>query len=614
MEQMYKMALDPRIFPDSRLLAVLQGKDSSLPMAVAMSAKQQRDKLEAASRGQQAQMGAKQPTVRDQMLAKDLPQPQAGLDQLPAPTMENMGSPAMGAAGGLVSFAQGGFTDPDEDEQQTDQEELDALMARQGDLGGLGAGIMAVANPKATPYSSVGMQDKGISSAPGNLKDVLAVAAEKHKVPTDLLNKISYAESGHKLNSSNKLSSAKGLFGFTNSSWKGMGGTEENRFDPETNADLGARLIRQNAEGLKKAFGRDPTYGEVYASHYFGLGGAKSLFNKNPNTPMVKAVSPEVIKANPNLKDKNVGQVMSILNKKMGDGVVTLAGGGIVSLAKGGDYTSFGEENPYDPNEPSIGDTIGNMLGSPLERLRNSMLGVGAKSKKEIATELATAKETKNKPPVVTPAPAAPTEPVVPVTNKNQNAPIVEDPMQKALLAPPDKSQQAIADYYQQLAQSRKQAPGLALMAAGLGIAGQRSPYGLSNVGVGGLQGLQQYAQSQKEDQTGQIAGLSAQAAMDRNKIYQQHYDTAAQAGLDAKYSAQVQDINSKVQKEIDANAIMKNNATQAEQYRQRRFREMLQSNPKLVEWYKSQGGDLGPTSIQVDTVPGNVIGSVKPK
>ena len=29
MEQMYKMALDPRIFPDSRLLAVMQGKDQS---------------------------------------------------------------------------------------------------------------------------------------------------------------------------------------------------------------------------------------------------------------------------------------------------------------------------------------------------------------------------------------------------------------------------------------------------------------------------------------------------------------------------------------------------------------------------------------------------------
>jgi len=104
MEQMYKMALDPRIFPDSRLLAVMQGKDQSLPMAVAMAAKQQRDKLMQASAGQQAQQGAKQPTVKDQMLARDLPPEHAGLAALPAENMQGMGSEQMMAAGGIVAF------------------------------------------------------------------------------------------------------------------------------------------------------------------------------------------------------------------------------------------------------------------------------------------------------------------------------------------------------------------------------------------------------------------------------------------------------------------------------------------------------------------------------
>ena len=45
MDQLYKLALDPRKYPDSRLLAVLQGRDTSLPMAVAMAAKLERDKL-----------------------------------------------------------------------------------------------------------------------------------------------------------------------------------------------------------------------------------------------------------------------------------------------------------------------------------------------------------------------------------------------------------------------------------------------------------------------------------------------------------------------------------------------------------------------------------------
>jgi len=104
MDQMYKMALDPRIYPDSRLLSIMQGKDQSLPMAIAMAAKQQRDKLHAAAQGQQAQQGAKQPSVKDQMLAKDLPPEHSGLAALPAENMHEMGSEQMMAGGGIVAF------------------------------------------------------------------------------------------------------------------------------------------------------------------------------------------------------------------------------------------------------------------------------------------------------------------------------------------------------------------------------------------------------------------------------------------------------------------------------------------------------------------------------
>ena len=104
MDQMYKMALDPRIYPDSRLLSIMQGKDQSLPMAIAMAAKQQRDKLTQASQGQQAEQGSKQPSVKDQMLAKDLPPEHSGLAALPAENMHDMGSEQMMAGGGIVAF------------------------------------------------------------------------------------------------------------------------------------------------------------------------------------------------------------------------------------------------------------------------------------------------------------------------------------------------------------------------------------------------------------------------------------------------------------------------------------------------------------------------------
>jgi len=105
MEQMYKMALDPRIYPDARLLSIMQGKDQSLPMAIAMAAKQQRDQLTKASQGQQAQQGAKQPSVKDQMLARDLPPEHSGLAALPAENMHDMGSEQMMAGGGIVAFS-----------------------------------------------------------------------------------------------------------------------------------------------------------------------------------------------------------------------------------------------------------------------------------------------------------------------------------------------------------------------------------------------------------------------------------------------------------------------------------------------------------------------------
>ena len=104
MEQMYKMALDPRIYPDARLLSIMQGKDQSLPMAIAMAAKQQRDKLKTAGTGEQAQQGSKQPSVKDQMLAKDLPPEHSGLAALPAENMHEMGSEQMMAGGGIVAF------------------------------------------------------------------------------------------------------------------------------------------------------------------------------------------------------------------------------------------------------------------------------------------------------------------------------------------------------------------------------------------------------------------------------------------------------------------------------------------------------------------------------
>jgi hypothetical protein len=580
MEQMYKMALDPRIFPDSRLLAVLQGKDNSLPMAVAMSAKQQRDKLEQAKAGQQAQMGAKQPTVRDTMLAKDLPQPQAGLDQLPVENMQAMGEPGM-AAGGIVAFGMGGFTDPDDDDDDdtTEQDELDSLMARQGDLGGLGAGIMAVSNPQAPAYSSFTKPGISPASTPGTFKDMAAEAAKRHGASWDLVQHVMGKETGGMKDPAHAVSSkgATGVMQLMPKTAKELGVTDLT--DPSQNINAGVKYLAQLEHKYK-----DPKLAAM--AYNWGPGNVDKWMKH--------------------------GSKESAVPKETRMYVASLAEGGAVGFDEGG-YTSFGEENPYDPNEPSISDTIGNMLGSPIERIKNSMLGVGAKSNKEIATDLAAAKETKNKP-AATPAPVDNTPPAISYEDAQKMEQQQGGPTraENATSIPPSPSQDLLTQYLSNLEQSRKQAPGLGLMAAGLGIAAQRSPYALSNVGAGGLQGLQSYAQSQKEDQAGQAAALSAQAALERNKVYAQHYAGLAQQGQDVKYSSQLQGLNGQIEKEIADSAILKNSPQQAAAYRQRRMPELLKQNPALYNWYQSQGGSTVPSSVQLQNAPGNVIGSVK--
>jgi len=713
LEQMYKLALNPKIYPDDRLLRIMQGQDNSLPMAVAMSAKQMRDKQATALKGAQAKAKGAQPSVRDRMVAQAQPQ-MAGLDQLPAPTMEGMGEPAMGAGGGLVSFATGGFNvfdEDDEDAEDDDFAELEAMSARYGDLGGLGAGIMAVANPKAAKYSSITKPaaasiisaSKTISGDNKGISNILSSAAEKHSLPTDLLARIAHSESGGKTDAKNPHSTAKGLFQFTDRTWKGMGGKEGEQFDPVKNADLGAAYLRQNAEGLKKSLGRDPTYGEVYGAHHFGLAGIKSMLNKKHDTPIDRVVSRQVIASNPYLKGKTVGDTLSFLNSKAGTGVVSLAHGGIVGLTGGGTPATeallnaeYGYPNqaerlleeeygpkdkkikspkapnrtmsreaadflqkqaakkapipaapsaptstiPNAPNMPggvrgflqkqaatlgipgliyeggkNLGEgTMSTMAGNPyFENFSDPMNGdfaVGNQILRQNPEALAKAREEVS---AVKPTAKAP------ATNDTQTNAVPAD-IQKILgtktedstptANPFAASQTTLDKYLAGLAQQRKEDRGIGMILSGLTTAGSAGPLS-SAISKGAQTGLGYYGDAQKGYNTAMAQGLGAQLALDKNQILDKYYGSKVGEGSDAKYSLQLQNIHNTIQKELDKRMLP---ANQIDAYRQKRFLEIIKSNPKLVQWFSDQGGDLTAPSLQVDTVPGNVIGAIKPK
>jgi hypothetical protein len=96
-----------RKMSDMQLSDVLQGKSLAVPQFAAMTEAMGRKSLRNAMQGAEAQMQAKQPSVKDKLLAEEAAQqlPEAsGIGQLPAPNMASMGM----AGGGIIAFDDGG--------------------------------------------------------------------------------------------------------------------------------------------------------------------------------------------------------------------------------------------------------------------------------------------------------------------------------------------------------------------------------------------------------------------------------------------------------------------------------------------------------------------------
>jgi hypothetical protein len=598
LEEMYKLALNPKLFPDSRLLAVMQGHDKSLPMAVAMSAKQMRDKQETAGKGAQAKAQGAQPSVRDRMVAQGAQQQMAGLDHLPAPTMEGMGDAAMGAGGGLVSFASGGFNseDDEQDAEQDDHDELTAMAARYGDLGGLGAGIMAVSRPAVSAVKTSG------------LSNILSNAAEKHNLPTDLLARIAHSESGGRADIKNPHSTAKGLFQFTDKTWKGMGGKEGEQFNPERNADLGAAYLRQNAEGLKKTLGRDPTYGEVYGAHHFGLAGIKSILNKKHDTPIDRVVSRQVIASNPHLKGKTVGDTMSFLSSRAGNGVVSLAQGGAIGL-KGGskDPVETDEEGYYLPPTEAEDTEMGRDIQLLKTRAKNLKVGIG-KTARDIGSGITgyfgkSAPGTYNEAPpqLRTPMATPPATDTPPVDTSGAGAAPLAGPMtpSPAVVNPFAASQKRVDDYLANLTQQRKEDRGISAILGGLTTAGTAGPLSTA-IKQGAQTGIGYYGDAQKGYNAAMVQGLGAQSALDRNRVYQEMYGNKLENAAGLKYDQMIAGLDKVAEDRIKNMTKFGNFDLNKPEQRQKAINqikyEMISANPKLKAHYLESTGldDLG--------------------
>lgn len=133
-----------------------------------------------------------------------------------------------------------------------------------------------------------------ISMSP-EISSTIEEAANRYGVDPNGLKTLAWIESKGDPSAQNPSSSAGGLFQFIDSTAQQYGLT--NKKDAAQSADAGARLYRDNREGLRKALGREPSIGEIYLAHQQGLGGATALLT-NPDQRATDIVGADAVRLN----------------------------------------------------------------------------------------------------------------------------------------------------------------------------------------------------------------------------------------------------------------------------------------------------------------------------
>jgi hypothetical protein len=144
-----------------------------------------------------------------------------------------------------------------------------------------------------------------------------------------LVDKIIGIESGGNPNARNSRSSAAGPSQFIDSTWLNMlaknrpdiQGSRDQllalKTDPQLSRQMTEAYASENGSILAKS-GLPVTAGSTYLAHFAGPQGAVSLLSANPNTPAAAIMGEKAVAANPFLRGKTAGDVVSWADKLMG--------------------------------------------------------------------------------------------------------------------------------------------------------------------------------------------------------------------------------------------------------------------------------------------------------
>lgn len=158
-----------------------------------------------------------------------------------------------------------------------------------------------------------------------SIPQLIRNAAVSRGVDPDVALRIAERESRLDPTAKNKRSSAYGLFQVTDDTWKQYGGDPAKRRDLGENLRVGMDVIASNRDTYIKQFGREPAPGELYTMHFLGRTGGPKLLRADPSLPVSEVLSPKVLKANPDIKNKTVGEFIASMQQKMGSKVAPVS-------------------------------------------------------------------------------------------------------------------------------------------------------------------------------------------------------------------------------------------------------------------------------------------------
>lgn len=170
----------------------------------------------------------------------------------------------------------------------------------------------------------VPVQPKAAASGSG------APAESDSAAVAQLVDRIITIESGGKADAKNPLSDAVGIGQFIGSTWLRMMRTYRPdlviantpdqllamRNDPVISREM-VVLLTKESEAYLRARGHEITPGRLYLAHFLGVGGADTVLNAPPDTPLLPLIGQPAITANPFLAGQDASFVIDWAEQKM---------------------------------------------------------------------------------------------------------------------------------------------------------------------------------------------------------------------------------------------------------------------------------------------------------